>query len=411
MTHHTLRQPPIRIAALLSLTILAVACGEAGAERAETVAVRDSAGVRIIESSDAVWAAEEGWRVSSEPLLEIGLTEGPAEYLLDQVSGARRLANGRIVVANAGSGELRFYAPDGAHLFSAGGEGDGPGEFRRIAWLDDYRGDSLMVYDGAARRASVISGDGAYGRSLTFPSVGEGGTPTAAAAFADGTIVGRLTVVVQPEQVATGMRKSDAMYGRFTAEDGTLIDSLASVPARERHLLMEPQMIMITDPLLAPDAYLAVSGDSAFLGFSQSPEVGVYGADGVLRRLIRWREEPVPVSPEELERLKQARLGVSDDEGYQQRMGRVLGMMPAPEVRPAYDGLIADDVGNLWVQEAIVPGEPNLWTVFDPEGRMLGPVQFPDEFRPLHIGEDFVLGVVRDELDVERARMYGLEKG
>jgi hypothetical protein len=50
------------------------------------------------------------------------------------------------------------------------------------------------------------------------------------------------------------------------------------------------------------------------------------------------------------------------------------------------------------------------WTVFDADGRMLGDIVFPTRFRPLHSGGDFVLGVWKDQLGVERVGMYGLEK-
>ena len=92
-------------------------------------------------------------------------------------------------------------------------------------------------------------------------------------------------------------------------------------------------------------------------------------------------------------------------------MTRIHETLPKPEFRPAFSALAADDAGNLWVRATVIPGEPNVWTVFDTDGRLLGPVPFPDDFRPLHIGEDFMLGVVADELGVERVRMYGVEKG
>jgi hypothetical protein len=44
--------------------------------------------------------------------------------------------------------------------------------------------------------------------------------------------------------------------------------------------------------------------------------------------------------------------------------------------------------------------------VHDAEGRLVARVRMPESFRPLHIGEDFVLGVERDDLDVEHVRMY-----
>ena len=54
-------------------------------------------------------------------------------------------------------------------------------------------------------------------------------------------------------------------------------------------------------------------------------------------------------------------------------------------------------------------GSPS-WSVFDPEGRLLGTVVTPEDFAPKHIGDDFVLGVWKDEVDVERVRLYPLEK-
>jgi hypothetical protein len=77
---------------------------------------------------------------------------------------------------------------------------------------------------------------------------------------------------------------------------------------------------------------------------------------------------------------------------------------------PFYQAALADAEGNLWVQD-FSPGEPPAgWSVFDPEGRFLGAVAMPDRFRPQQIGDDFILGVARDELDVERVQLYALEK-
>ena len=50
----------------------------------------------------------------------------------------------------------------------------------------------------------------------------------------------------------------------------------------------------------------------------------------------------------------------------------------------------------------------NFWSVFDVEGFFLGRVTMPHEFSPLDIGPDYVLGLWRDEDDVEHVRMYEL---
>ncbi len=86
-----------------------------------------------------------------------------------------------------------------------------------------------------------------------------------------------------------------------------------------------------------------------------------------------------------------------------------LEAVDVPDTRPAYQSLRPDELGNLWASEYARPPEvPGVWTVLDPEGRWLGTVAMPPRFRPYQIGASWILGVVRDELDVERLRLYEL---
>jgi len=51
-----------------------------------------------------------------------------------------------------------------------------------------------------------------------------------------------------------------------------------------------------------------------------------------------------------------------------------------------------------------------LWTVFDPEGRVLGFVETPKGLDILQIGEDFILGRFEDEFEVENVQVWCLER-
>ena len=75
------------------------------------------------------------WTLSDEPSVVIGGADEREGYLLHQVVGAARLGDGRIVVANGSTLQLRYYDPKGTHLFDAGGEGEGPGEFQSLVHL------------------------------------------------------------------------------------------------------------------------------------------------------------------------------------------------------------------------------------------------------------------------------------
>src|SRR5690606_18878640 len=112
---------------------------------------------------------------------------------------------------------------------------DGPGEFQDISWIDDFRGDSLLAYDARNRRVSVLSAEGIFGRAITSSGVDAGSLPMVKAAFRDGTLLGRFLVALTAGEVTTGMRRADAVYASFSASDGALLDSLASLPDEERH--------------------------------------------------------------------------------------------------------------------------------------------------------------------------------
>ena len=70
-----------------------------------------------------------------------------------------------------------------------------------------------------------------------------------------------------------------------------------------------------------------------------------------------------------------------------------------------------DASGSLWVAR-YAPDETqqHLWDVFDAVGRWLGEVETPIGGRIWEIGENYLLGTWRDELDVEEVRLYGILK-
>ena len=96
------------------------------------------------------------WTVSATPVTAIGMVDGPADQELASVSGARRLRDGRVVIANGKPLELRIYDAHGTLLRRIGRTGDGPGEFRGRLDLLPAGGDSLLVYDQGSQRLSLF---------------------------------------------------------------------------------------------------------------------------------------------------------------------------------------------------------------------------------------------------------------
>src|SRR5688500_9955104 len=111
------------------------------------VSVRDSAGIRIVETLTAPSEVAFRWRLSARPVLQIGIDEGEPEYLFSRIAGAARLSDGRVVVADGASNQVRFYDRTGKFIRAVGRKGAGPGEYEHIRSLKHCVNDSIFAFD------------------------------------------------------------------------------------------------------------------------------------------------------------------------------------------------------------------------------------------------------------------------
>ena len=186
MTRSAANRPGI-LGRLVVCAALGTACTTSGT--GGRVTERDSARVTIVESTDPAWDGTAGWRVSAEPLREIGGPGAPARHEFQRIDGARRLPDGRIVVADGGTGTIRMFGADGSLLWSAGRAGDGPGEYRLIEDVGVGPGDSIWVFDFGLRRFTILTFDGEAVR--TVPLGGELSAVGAVGRLPDGRFVVR----------------------------------------------------------------------------------------------------------------------------------------------------------------------------------------------------------------------------
>ena len=148
---------------ILTPFLIAVsACGGVGGEGDTPAGESQGDAVRQTAPSP------ESWELSGNPVVEIGVREGEDEYQLHRVRGSVRLEDGRLVVLNAGSQQLRYYDSAGRFLGAVGGRGEGPGEFRSPAGLRRTEDGGLQVWDGGLMRVSVFEADGTLRGSSTL---------------------------------------------------------------------------------------------------------------------------------------------------------------------------------------------------------------------------------------------------
>lgn len=399
----------IRPELILLLTLAPVAC-DTGPASHSGPEVRDSAGVQIVESSGPQWPDGGGWRLAESPTLDIGVAEGDEKYQFFQVAGALELSDGRIIVANGGTGELRFYDASGNFHSSTGRQGSGPGEFQDILWIERLAADSIIVYDYRLRRISVFDSLGRFVRTFDLYFIDQiGGFPTLVAPFPDGSLLVALEQSFVGER-EPGLRRDSTLYFRCDME-GALLDTLGRYPGAESYSIQQGDGWLGGGVPFGHVSQATVHGAGYYYGSSDSYEIGYHAADGTLQRIIRLNRSSLEVTPEDIELFTQQSLASARDERRRQIRQRIYARMPWPDVMPAYAEFKTDAEGNLWVSEYLRPGdEQPRWTVFDPHGTMLGVVETPPHLQISQIGSGFVLGRWRDELGVEHVRMYELLK-
>ena len=393
------------------LCILLLAACESGGGGTTGFATRDSAGIQIVENTAPQWKEGEGWTLNAEPSVDIGLVDGPLEYQLSRVGAALRLASGQIAVSNGGSQEIRFYDAAGTYLRAVGGNGGGPGEFQGLTWIRALPGDSLLAYDDRARRLSTYDSTSALVGSNTLTFNDQTGHPRVVERFPDGTLLVQTGQVYGAGKETSGAKRDSAHYFR-TSSDGSRINTVMGLRGAEAFIRADAKSMTVTTLVFGRSSAYSLAGDHVFAAETDTYEIRQYTPEGTLVRLIRRRHEPRPVTDADVRELKQRRMDGIDNPAFRTQIEGMMAEMPIPSTMPAFSTLRADDAGNLWVQEypGVDPDAPTQWTVFDPEGRMLGGLSMPGRFRAMQIGSDFVLGVWKDDLDVEHVRLYRLEK-
>ena len=396
-----------------SLPLLAVAalaaCGGDGEDPGYTVI--DSAGIEIVESASPGWGDSAAWTVASEPALRIGDGSGDPRYELYGVRAVHRLPDGRIVVANGGTRQLRFYGPDGTWLSDAAGEGEGPGELRQINAMF-VAGDSILVYDLALNRVTVFDDRGAYARSFRLPQAPDGPAPALAGRLADGHLVLRQQVrswMVHPEP---GVQPIRVRY-LLAAPDGTVRRDLGEFE-RAVHLVRVYEDRRVSMGVLwGRSAYFATTAAGFLYGSGARHRVLEYDTTGTVGRIVRLDRSPEPVRSGELDAWIDSVAARSDDPAAtRQWLRERYDGVDLPDTKPTWVDLRTGPAGDLWLREyAQAADGPERWTVFDSAGAWLGTLTMPERFDLHQVGADLVLGVARDELDMEVVELYPLDRG
>ena len=395
--------------------------------------VEDSAGISIIEKTRPTADSRLGWRVSPEPLVSIGTAEGTDDFQLHWVDDALRLNDGRIVVANGGSHQLLVFDGAGNYLTAWGQRGEGPGDFggsmgsdgltANLFWMERWPGDSLAVCHAGPPVApkhlvSILDTQGRYGRRLNLARGND--VPKCRDLLPGGSILASRWLGPSPphppEEPERGLYRRELELF-IVADDGSPKGTLGAFPGAETFWYWEDAIwdgtaFAIMSPPFQKSLVWAAWGEFVAVAPTERYELRAYRHDGSLARIVRRDTDVRSPTQADLEGRQAAEAPEGDLTDFARNRMAAWNALPLPESFPTISAIEVDLLGNLWVREYNLPGEEGraLWSVFDPDGLVLGFVETPPELVIYEIGEDHILGKVRDELGVEYVQVWGLDR-
>jgi len=393
--------------AVCALAAVLSACGgDSTASNNEWAgSMTDSAGVTIVSNpTSPTWSSDEAWTL--EEVLLIGEAAGDADYQFGQIAGLGVTSDGSIFVLDQQAQRVMVYDPDGVYQRSIGRPGSGPGEFGPAAnALLVGRGDTVIVPDLANQRINIIPIDG---EPSSFAIQMEQGIPMRFDLLESGDIVAQRRALNLPNQDAVA---NDLIATQ--AYDGTILDTLLT-PKRGDSFTFTSDRPQFR--IFAPEpVWTVLGGNRLAFATNNAYRIEVFGADGILERIVTRAHELRPVTEAHKRTLDRLIRAQFETAGAQ--LDLLMDGVSYEDTWPAFTQLRAGPDGTLWVQRVRYLGDltdeelesfnPTLdqgsatWDVYDSEGRYLGAIELPDRFTPFTVVGNRLYGVHRDEFDVQ----------
>jgi len=327
-----------------------------------------SGAIHVRNPETGLWTDNDRWRL--EESVRIGRVDGQGPDVFGQIRGLAVDALGRVHVLDSQADEVRVFTPDGGHLRTLGGSGNGPGELSGPFGLGIDGSERIWVADSGNRRYTLWDSAGSLLGTHVRPLQGFSFTWTAGF---DGERLLETSVVMGPE--VSDWRP--ALFRLAFESPHTRVDTLLlpSEPS-ETYQLEENGMTRMSAivPFTPSQTFTPGTDSHIWIGFSDRVRLHrvTFSGDTVL--IIDREARRIPVTPMErdtalaMDFLQQMR-----EAGAEVDPGRI------PPVKPAYEWVMEDDEGHLWVGIPNAPDEEgSRMDVFDREGRYLGRVQVPD---------------------------------
>lgn len=392
--------PTLRLCLALVVLPLLAACA-ADADEPAGPQRTDSAGVEIVSNPGT--DRPLGWQFRE--VARIGGADGGPEafYQVYQASVAAG-PDGTIYVMDAGNRQLRAFDDRGRHLWSAGREGEGPGEFRFPLSLWTGPEGTVTVLD-AGRRAFIRYSPG--GEFLDEEPQEGDLFGTAAAIPLEGVRLlsrrERLTDQGVERRTLTRIQGSDTTaLGRVEMP----LEEAVQVNACGRPLYMQ------MGGFFAPPFQWTAREDRVAVAWGWAEyRVNMHRAGEMVQSVRRAGERP-PVDREAIraDHPDGFSISVGGGEPCELDLDELMEKRGHGDVIPAVADLALSPGGELWVERQVT-GTDHPIDLFDADGAYLGTLPAGTPFPAAFLHDGRVVTVETNEVDIPMVVVYRIERG
>lgn len=338
------------------------------------------------------------WRLAAEPEAEFGGFSAVVDESLSELTGVRRLPDGRFVAGDPIAKHLQVFGPTGEWERTIGREGQGPGEYEYVLEMHRCAPGELWVFDASARVHRYSTSLEFLGTERrTYPALG-GRTAYEQACRPTGYEV--VTGWGDFEQMKVGYFESRAPV--LLLRNGEIVHDFGVWLSSQRigTATSDGSLGGSGPHPLGRKTSVAIGTRHVYIGDAESAEISVFDLDGNPVGMLAWDGPSQEYSPAIVERFVEMQMA-NAPEGRRAAWRRFYEDLPELDRLPAYNRILVDSQDRVWVREYSPPGSARArWVIFGEGREPLGSLYMPREARVWDIVDDIVIYSVKDEFDV-----------
>lgn len=324
------------------------------------------------------------------------------------VSDAAVAEDGSLYVLDPRSRHVLWFDSSGNIVGELGGPGEGPGEFQSPVAIAIDR-NHVMIWDIGAWRVTTFDTSGALVGTEPVPPRRESGWPGVVRYSQEGEWLYLDQEIETPDQAGVEVRSGiiRGVAHLLSWRSGSQWIERAQFPGMEAALVeYDGEVALSNAPFPAGPLWASGPDGSIWYADSRSYSISKRGGGKDTTDVITANVRGSEVTDSAWHAFVGGSAGNPATPEARRR-----SKLPRPDMEPVLARMVSNrNTGELWVQlRNNGRSVANEWHVYSPDGAPRFRVQLPREFRIHKVVGDWIVGDIRDSMDVQTVRRYRID--